>query len=246
MIGGGKGTFYMRTWEENCNRINAFYKSDYYQFLKAEHPGYIRSVCNSLMEDPDECDSDLYVKKAQELADLQLSCKRTSCVNNDGTVFGMDCVIGWKRLFDLHEGNIQWIDDYAVIRSNLSAHWLWPRCGNNTINIVRARVFNDRADYTLFDIQQYYKAYPDISSCRMIAAFANPVTNRWLQQFDSFRSFVQNMRLQMFCTDAYDVINLSNTDEVLKSYKKKYEVDIVYLQNLKAVLLNHYSNWGYF
>ena len=50
----------------------------------------------------------------------------------------------------------------------------------------------------------------------------------------------------MFCTDAYDVINLSNTDEVLKSYKKKYEVDIVYLQNLKAVLLNHYSNWEYF
>ena len=84
MIGGGNGTFYMRTWEENCNRINAFYKSDYYQFLKAEHPGYIRSVCNSLMEDPDECDSDLYVKKAQELAGLQLSCKRTSCVDNDG------------------------------------------------------------------------------------------------------------------------------------------------------------------
>ena len=43
----------------------------------------------------------------------------------------------------------------------------------------------------------------------------------------------------MFCTNTYDVINLSNTNEVLKSYKKKYEVDNVYLQNLKAILLNH-------
>lgn len=25
---------------------------------------------------------------------------------------------------------------------------------------------------------------------------------------------------------------------------KKYEADIVYLQNLKAMLLKHYNNWG--
>ncbi len=226
----------MRVWKDNCKRVKAFYKSDYYQLLKKESPCFIRSVCNSIMEDPDKCDNKLYFEKAKELKDLQFTCKRTSCIDKNGILLGMDCVIGWKQLFDLRKGDIQWLYDYEEIRSNLLAHWLWPRCGNNTINTVRKRVFNDRADYTLFDIQQYYKLYPDMSSCRMIAAFVNPKTNHWLQQFDSFRSFIQKMSLQMFCTDNFDVIDLSNTNEVLTEYKSRYNVDLLYLHNLKKVL----------
>ena len=51
----------MCVWIDNCRRVKAFYKSDYYQYLKDEHPGFIRSVINSIMEDPDKCDNKLSI-----------------------------------------------------------------------------------------------------------------------------------------------------------------------------------------
>ena len=46
---------------------------------------------------------------------MQLKCWGTSCLDHN-TVLGMDCVIGWKRIFDIHKGNIAWVDDYAMVR----------------------------------------------------------------------------------------------------------------------------------
>lgn len=223
-------------WKENAERIKSLYDSDFYHHLKATNPQYVRSICNALMEDPDTCDKKLYVEKAKELSNMNLKCKGTSCMDGDATL-GMDCVIGWKKMFDVHNGEIEWIDDYCMIRSKLSAHMLWPRAGNNTINTVRARVFNDRIDYTLYDLKRFYAKDNSRDECKMKVAYENPTTNKWLLKFGSFEEFARRMNLLCWLNEDFDVIDMSNTSKTISNYgNDPRTIDDTYLNNLKDIL----------
>ena len=226
-------------WKENIERVQAFYKSDLYRYLTINWPAYIRSICKGIMEDPDACDKGLYIDKADELSGMQLKCRGTSCLDRN-TVLGMDCVIGWKRIFDIHKGDIAWIDDYALIRGRLSSHMLWPRCGSNTINTVRARVFNDRIDYTLYDIRMFYQHDKSACHCQMISVFENPITLQWFSQFKSFEDLAERMHLSCFLDDNCNVIDMSDTAKTIQCYGENMRtVDSIYLQNLKQILVNY-------
>ena len=48
---------------------------------------------------------------------------------DNGVSLSLDCVTGWKALFDVHNGRREWIDDYSEIRQSLyndevTAKWL--------------------------------------------------------------------------------------------------------------------------
>lgn len=229
----------MHVFRENIDRVSAFYNSDYYRTLKADTPAYIRSVCKGLMEDPDACDRDLYKEKAIQLGIKEFCAFRTS-IKDDDTVLGMDCVIGWKKLFDIHKGSIEWLRDYKEIRSNLNSHILWPRSEKNTINTVRARAFNDRIDYTLYDISLFFdrlKSGERIDDLKLAGAYYNPVTYNWLSKHKCFGHLVERLHLQCFCSDQMGILNLSDGHSVIQGYMPDYKtVDAKYLQNLKAAI----------
>ncbi|VJR21385.1 Uncharacterised protein [Streptococcus pneumoniae] len=50
----------MEIIKENLKRCDAFYQSDFYQFLKKNNPNYIPYLFDHLCEDPDARDRTLY------------------------------------------------------------------------------------------------------------------------------------------------------------------------------------------
>ncbi len=228
----------MRVWQENVNRVTAFYNSDYYEELKHTQPVYIRSVCNAIMEDPDCTDAELMTEKVCQLNNTNIIAKRNTALDGD-TILTLDCVTGWKALFDLHNGERDWINDYAEIRQSLNAHLLWPRHGNNTINTVRYRVFKDRIDYTLYDIKRFYE---DSEELRLQDAYNDDVTAMWLRKFETFENLVTKMHLGCFCTVDMEIIDLSVIDlsdglKKITGYKDNCRtIDITYINNLKNVI----------
>lgn len=225
-------------YKENIERIKLFYNSTFFKKLENKYPKYIRSICESLMEDPDACDKNLYINKTNQLKNLNLICKQTSCIDNN-IILGMDCVIGWKKLFNIYGGNYQWIEDYKLIRSSLNAHFLWPRNGNNTINTVRHRIFNDRIDFTLYEIKLFYENNFDSNNLKMKSAFDNIITKEWLKKFNTFKNLCDMMQLTIFVDNNYDVIDLSDLNKTIQNYNSNIRlINKNYLENLKYILQN--------
>lgn len=50
----------MRVYKENIKRYDAFYRSDYYSYLKENDYDCVDKIFSSLYEDPDDCDASLY------------------------------------------------------------------------------------------------------------------------------------------------------------------------------------------
>ncbi|KXU01808.1 hypothetical protein SCODD09_00988 [Streptococcus constellatus] len=66
----------MDVYKDNLRRCDAFYKSDFYQFLEKTDPNYISCIFENLCEDPDSCDFSLY----QQLGDkFKLPAKNITC-----------------------------------------------------------------------------------------------------------------------------------------------------------------------
>ena len=68
----------METIKDNLKRCDAFYKSDFYQFLEKHHPNYIANIFDHLCEDPDAGDVSLY----QDLSNkFQLSARKDHLID---------------------------------------------------------------------------------------------------------------------------------------------------------------------
>ena len=235
----------MYIWKENVRRAEQFYNSDYYQTLRAENPSLIRKALNSILLDPDADDEELYQEKA---ADLGLVASGFEVYDGEFKL-GMDCVHGWKALYDACGGSRDSLDLYAKIRSSLNGHMLWPRYTMNSINILRYRMFRDRVDHSLYDIKLFYAFLQDhgiashdefVACCennvpfRMTPAYKNEMTFKWLYKFGSFEHLIRRMKLDCFCHDNGDVIDM-DTMGVLKGFGEN-TVDRSYLENLISLL----------
>jgi hypothetical protein len=230
----------LETIKDNLKRCDAFYKSDFYQFLENHHPNYIANIFDHLCEDPDAGDVSLY----QDLSNkFQLSARKDhliDVVEGRKIRLAADIICGRKQIADFHNNDYEkWRKDYELVRSNLNLHFLWPKHKPPTINTYRYTKYLDRIDYLLFDLKCYFKGQENQENLNtpMKDAYESEKTAIWLRQFNSdFKYFIDKMKLQAFVNDNYDVLDISTGQtEIIQgiiSLKEISETLNLYMENL--------------
>ncbi|MBS7070510.1 MAG: hypothetical protein KH099_09030 [Streptococcus parasanguinis] len=224
----------MEIIKENLRRCDAFYQSDFYQFLEKNHPNYIPDLFDRLCKDPDAEDVYLY----QELGDkFQLPARKEHLIDEvDGHMIRLaaDIICGRKQIADFHNNDYEkWRKDYELVRSNLDLHFLWPKHKAPTINTYRYTKYLDRIDYLLFDLKCYFSG----QETPMTLAYQSEETAMWLSQFNKdFKHFIDQMKLQVFVNENYDVLDISSGQteiiQAIISRKEIAETLKLYMENL--------------
>lgn len=254
--GIGYGDIYMENekyvYQRNIRIIQKFYNSDYCRELKEKN--LIRAIINAIYIDPDNSDEHMYKDLSEK---LKLIHKDGKCelYDNMGIKLSADAVCGWKQLYDLKEGNKEWLKDYEEMRRCTAAYLVWPQHKNPTINTLRYSVFKDRVDYTLFDISKFFdckkkfdenknqKQFEDNvkKTCKLHKAYLNSKgkTYDWLMTFDGFKDFINTMCLKRFVNSStYNVLDLGadNTEKYITDYSESYRFNDKYLKHIKRII----------
>lgn len=122
-----------------------------------------------------------------------------------------DALISLKRLY-VHEGlNDKLVQGYERYRR--IPIFFFPK-EKNGINMTRAAVFGDKIDFTLFDIKRYLEAETDAErqSCRLINAYNQPITKRWLmnvKEKGGFSKIIEWLKIgTIFTNENYEVFDI--------------------------------------
>lgn len=223
------------------------------------------SKIDEIYVDPDSADSKLYTEIAKRY-ELPYECDNCRFKDKNLNIqLSLDCVIGWKAIIDVCvRENIEierFKDAYEIIRNPKNdGHLIWPVFKAVTINTQRYRIFNDRVDYTLFDIKNYYKEKKELkdkvneetSQTKLKHVYYKNFTAKWLDNFGNFENFIDEMKLEKWCKvnddKSYDVLDLSENiigvDEEnraeLKNYggQDNYKITKTYIDNIIYIISN--------
>ncbi|MBR3512752.1 MAG: hypothetical protein IKN74_07365 [Clostridia bacterium] len=156
--------------------------------------------------------------------------------NNPSIKYSIDG-LSWKQMYDIYDGNIEEvIDKLEIIRNpDNNYHFVWPR-HKESINQKKYSIFNDRIDYTLFDIKCFFEG----KNCRLSKSYTNPDTFFWLNYFKvrgkyNFNKLVEEMNLSMWCikkNNNYEIIDLSDLNKVLNYNHRINKLDKKYIENV--------------
>lgn len=234
----------MKVQQQNIERFNLFYNSDFYQSLlqnyqqKFNHDkkakNYVDVVFELLSEDPDSCDFELYILLGEK---FKLSPKKYYLEDEvDGEMIRLsaDVVCGRKQIVDYHDGEFEkWIRDYELVRLNLNLHFLWPKYKAPTINTYRYTKYLDRIDCLLYDMKEYFSG----KDTPMMLAYQQDLTAKWLRKFkNNFPFFVDSMQLNAFVDSEYNILDISKGQRQIlnKIYSRKEIVKSMndYMKNL--------------
>lgn len=169
-------------------------------------------------------------------------------VNNKEIILSADGLITAKNLFDLHEGTEKWIEEYVKYRRR--AYVFFPKHGVS-INQQRYTIFNDRIDYTLFDIKHFYQlrksncedevlrnaVMDQQNGCKLAKALVKDETLIWLNNFNSFEEFIDlnygHHKFVEMQNGEYSVLDLEvGNGEIIRSYKNNgYKMDLTSIDN---------------
>ena len=229
----------MDVYKDSLRRCDAFYKSDFYQFLEKTDPNYISCIFENLCEDPDSCDFSLY----QQLGDkFKLPAKKYYLLEEiEGTKVRLsaDVICGRKQIIDFHHKKYEyWRQDYECVRSNLNLHFLWPKHKAPTINTYRHTKYLDRIDCLLFDLKCYFQE----QETPMTPAYQHETTPILLNQFhNDFKYFIDKMQLHAFVNGDYDVLDISKRQtEVIERIYFRQEISTSLANYMRNMLyLNH-------
>lgn len=198
----------MYTYQKNIELIKLLYKSELANDLCGNIENnfkVLRPIIESFYKDPDVHDKKLFI-------------------NNDSfnnIDVGLDGLCGWKILFDIHDGNVKWLEDYEAIRGSLLGYLIWPNSmegrQHQTINQLRYNVFGDRIDYTLFDIDLFLKE----EECRLAKAYVGH-TKDFLKGFGCIKNLAKEMNLEDFLDENGYVKNLDGTTETITREQHKF------------------------
>lgn len=225
-----------------------------------------------IYKDPDIFDENLYeyVKEMMNKNNDEkyLIKKEKNRLIQNNIRFSLDCVIGWKAIMDTYyrenkfiNNEKEFVEIYKIIRNPENAgHLLWPVYQGTTINTERYKKFNDRIDYTLYDIKNYFNSNFDNDNLKLKKAYANTTTKKWLDSFKcnndsqkNFDNFIAKMHLERWCKiyeengQHYEIIDLSseNINSKIEGYlcneetydaQKEYQIDGQYIKNLIEII----------
>lgn len=230
---GRRKITYKEVLKANCKRIAEFYNSEHYAELKEKNLGLLRKVITE----------DLYVDPDKK---IKISCNRTKII------LSTDGIVSVKKLYDLFDGGEgwQWLKEYVCIRREEYVCLFWPPHYGG-INSCKSSVFDDRVDYTLYDIQTFYDIVKEYDGnekrikeeieqqCKLGTAFIKEKTYGWLRAFKGFTDFIESRGLKKFVNIEFEVIDLETNKPITgyKEGKNAYEWGINYYENLKTRLL---------
>lgn len=224
----------MYTYQKNIDLIKLLYNSELANELCGNSENnfkVLRPIIDSFYKDPDVYDRELFI-------------------NNDrfnNIKVGLDGLCGWKILFDIYDGNIKWLEDYEAIRGSQLGYLIWPNSTegrkNQTINQLRYKVFGDRIDFTLFDIDLFLKE----KECRLAEAYVGN-TKDFLKGFGCIENLTKEMNLEVFLDENGHVKNLDGKTKTItreqhnnflfsskwSAFKKK-EVLSTYIKNIVII-----------
>lgn len=102
------------------------------------------------------------------------------------------------------------------------------------VNQRRYSCFRDRIDFTIYDIQQFYKN----GSIESRLVKRDSPTAKYLKLIGSFEAFIDEYELNSFVDKAGNVINLSDGGAIedYSDYKYSKETNSQYLVNLTKLL----------
>lgn len=224
----------MEIIKENLRRCDAFYQSDFYQFLENNNPNYIPYLFDHLCEDPDASDRTLYQGLSNK---FQMPARKDHLIDDiEGRKIRLaaDIICGRKQIVKFHENDYEkWREDYELVRSNLNLHFLWPKHKAPTINTYRYTKYLDRIDYLLFDLKCYFRG----QETPMIAAYQGEETEIWLRQFNrDFKYFIDKMKLNAFVNENYEVLDISKAQsEIIQRIISRKEISDtlnLYMENM--------------
>ena len=250
-------------------------------YTSLKEKGDIKNKIREIYKDPDKYDVLLYEKVCktivQNIQNLQNNqkkytnkvyniqhnkeCKQKKYkLNMNGIDLSLDCVIGWKAIFDVcmpkaedkddEEKFNKFIKAYEIIRNpEYAGHLIWPVHTIPTINTQRFQQFNDRVDYTLFDIKKYFEKREEL---KILELSENLKTFKlgdvflsntfiWLNQFEDFKEFIDIMNLNCWCDKNYEVKDISKNDgTTIGSYlgdnKTDYPITKDYINNMIEII----------
>ena len=161
------------TYQKNIELIKLLYDSELANELCRNSQNnfkVLRPIIQSFYKDPDFYDRELFIENNK--------------FNN--IEIGLDGLCGWKILFDIHEGNPKWLEDYETIRGSKLGYLLWPnstdKMKHQTINQLRYIIFGDRIDYTLYDISLFLDKKKR-QECRLLGAYQGE-TKKILEKYN--------------------------------------------------------------
>ncbi|NVY96720.1 hypothetical protein HU830_06060 [Lactobacillus sp. DCY120] len=228
-------------YRENLARLERFYQSDYYQDLKTNDPQLITSIVDQLCLDCDARDPSLYQALSNKFQLPHKGYCLLEQVAGEEIRLAADIICGWKQLMQHQANSAAWLEDYRQIRGNLNLHFLWPKHRAPTINTYRYVRYRDRIDYLLVDLKAYFSG----QETPMQKVYLNQTTALWLEQFNnSFVQFIEQMQLQAFVNDRYQVWDIaSEQTKILTSWQGfKNETLPDYLESL--LRLNRLGKFG--
>ena len=179
---GRRKITYKEVLEGNIERISKFYQTEYYKYLKDSKLDLIKKVVTeALYVDPD--------------AKMEITIQ----VDEKDMILSADGIVSVKKLYNLFDGKngVQWIEEYSIIRNEKYVCLYWPK-HRGGINSCKANVFDDRVDYTLYDIKIFYKIIEEYGGdekrikeeiekrCKLGTAFIKEKTYGWLRAFNGF------------------------------------------------------------
>ena len=130
-----------------------------------------------------------------------------------------DGLISLRRLYRRYGMTEKLLEDYRKYRSVPIIHF--PTEANG-INPLRAAVFGDRIDHTLYDLKQYCNGAGD---CRLQSAYDLSKTKSWLASFEfNFGEIVKWMKIDgIFVGEDNEVFDLECGDDTfISQYKARY------------------------
>lgn len=223
---------YFKTINDNVNKIRKIYETN------------------------DE--QDLLVIVDKEYVDPDKKYRVVRCRNGFSYELSADGICSWKKLMENSKGD-SWIDDYLTIRSK---EIFWSVHNVPTINTLRRSCFDDRIDFTLYDIscffkykeeymrafeglskemmyEKYEKEYSDKHNLKLWKAYFNPKgkTYEWLMSFENFKEFIDDNKLNEFVDGAYEVYNLDTRPLTTIRCREEYKTsNKEYLKTLVTLI----------
>ena len=143
-----------------------------------------------------------------------------------------DALLSIKQICNMENDIKNIINVYKQFRE--TPIFFFP-CEKGGINTLRANIFKDKIDYTLYDIKMYYDK--GIESTKLKNAFKRPKTNLWLKKMGSFKNVINWLQIKnIFTNDNYNVYDLEYLDNrIIKDYEN-------FDSNNKTWSNNYYNN----
>lgn len=146
-----------------------------------------------------------------------------------------DGLLSIHRIYTKYGLSTKLINDYRTYRKTPIIHFPSEKWG---VNMSRTKVFGDRIDHTLFDLQRYCKGGDYRLKCKLKSAYELPKTKAWLESFDyDFKAIIEWFGVWgIFVNENYEVYDLEYDDgTIITDYSDSYEYEWSdnYYENVK-------------